>query len=202
MTDDQHEQPRPRETLTCGASAEELMAQVADGRAAERDEHQRSCVHCRAFLTEYDRLWSPLRELAAQPVAVPDGPVEAALARIRGALGDPGYAVLEQGGQGLTRVAARVVVVTARYSAQQVPGVRVALSREVAAEDTGQDTGSQVVAGVAGASAAVEITLAADYGRSLPELAEQVRRTVTERICRLVDLEALEVTVVIDDVFR
>lgn len=51
--------------LACGADADDLLAQVADGRAGERSPHQRQCPHCQAALAEYDRLWSPVREMAA-----------------------------------------------------------------------------------------------------------------------------------------
>ncbi|MBL7570770.1 hypothetical protein, partial [Escherichia coli] len=79
---------------------------------------------------------------------------------------------------GTTRVSARVVVVVARETAQDIEGVRVALSDVAAGGAHGVDDGSdtttlddhedeerpRVVAGVAGRSTAVEITLAADYG--------------------------------------
>lgn len=186
---------RRDDVLACGRSRDALLEQVAEGRGGDRDAHQRGCVHCQAGLGEYDRLWSPLRELAAEKVTAPEGRIDEALARIRGAVEDPGYAVLRSAG-GVTRVAARVVVVAARNSAQDVPGVRVALSRAL----TGRAGDSGVLAGVAGASTAIEITLAADYGRELHVLGEQVRRAVVARVRRLTDLEPVQVTVIIDDV--
>lgn len=184
------------DVLACGRLTGDLLDQVADGRGHDRDAHQTGCVHCRAALAEYDRLWTPLHDLASERVSAPDGPVEQALARIRGAVTGTDYATLTTA-DGVTRVAARVVVVAARTTAQDVPGVRVAIGRHLA--DHGR-TGPAVTAGVAGASTAVEIIIAADYGLPLHELAARVRRAVATRIRTLTDLEPVDVTVVVDDV--
>lgn len=181
--------PEPTaERLACGRDADAVLDQVAEGRAGARDEHQRDCPHCQAALGEYDRLWAPVRDAAAAPVTVPDSVVRTALGRIRAAMSRPDYGLIESP-RGVTRIAARVVVAAARRGAQGVPGVRVALSKEVAA-------------GVAGTSTAIQITLAADYGTDLVALAEQVRAAVTDTVRRLTDLEPSDVTVIIDDVFR
>ena len=195
-SDDGHFPLRP-DLLPCARSRDDLLDQVARGDAATLDPHQNHCVHCQAALAEFDRLWSPMRELAAEQVDTPETGIDAALARIRGAVEDTDYATL-RGPQGTTRVAARVVVVAARHSAQEVPGVRVALSRNLTGSQ--QDTDSQVHVGVAGTSAVIEIILAADYGRSLHQLAADVRRAVTDRVRHLTDLDPAQVIVIIDDV--
>ncbi len=43
-------------TLPCGAEIDPLLEQVADGRADNRDAHQRDCVHCQAAITEFTAL--------------------------------------------------------------------------------------------------------------------------------------------------
>lgn len=189
--------PLRPDLLPCARSRDDLLDQVARGDAATLDPHQNQCVHCQAALAEFDRLWSPMRELAAEQVDTPEAGIGAALARIRGAVEDTDYATL-RGPQGTTRVAARVVVVAARHSAQEVPGVRVALSRDLTGSQ--QDTDSEVHVGVAGTSTVIEITLAADYGRSLHQLAADVRRAVTDRVRHLTDLDPAQVIVIIDDV--
>jgi uncharacterized alkaline shock family protein YloU len=186
------------ERLVCGRDADAILEQVATGRAAERDAHQRDCPHCLATLREYDRLWAPVRESAAEPVVVPDSVVETALGRIRAALAQPEYGLLESP-LGVTRISARVVVAAARRGAQGVPGVRVALSRQI---DGGDGANGGVTAGVAGTSTAIQITLAADYGHDLVALGERVRHAVTDTVHRLTGLEPADVSVVIDDVFR
>ena len=208
---------RPAESayLTCGRPVDALLEQVAEGRAGERDAHQLGCTHCQAALAEYDRLWSPLRALAAETVTAPEGFVDDALARIRGAIERPDYATIASDtGRGVTRIAARVVVVAARQSAQRVPGVRVALGTHLdptraRAAGRGADAaggappepaGTTVDAGVAGSSTAIQITLAADYGIDLRALGERVRETVIARVRELTDLEPVQVTVIIDDV--
>ena len=52
-------------TLPCGAEIDPLLEQVADGRAADRDAHQRDCVHCQAAIAEFTALWAPVAETAA-----------------------------------------------------------------------------------------------------------------------------------------
>jgi uncharacterized alkaline shock family protein YloU len=61
---------------------------------------------------------------------------------------------------------------------------------------------TEVVAGVAGRSTAIEITLAADYGVDLLRLGEQVRAAVTAEVRALTDLEPVYITVIIDDIFE
>lgn len=200
-------------SLACGRSVDALLEQVADGRAGERDSHQRGCTHCQAALAEYDRLWSPLRAIAAETVTAPEGLIDQALTRIRGVLEHPDYGTIASDtGRGVTRISARVVVAAARQSAQGVPGVRVALGTRLdptraaaagpdqAGEDPREPAGAAVDAGVAGASTAIQITLAADYGTDLRALGERVRETVIRRVRELTDLEPVEVTIIIDDV--
>jgi uncharacterized alkaline shock family protein YloU len=197
------EQERGRsERLRCGRSAEDTLAQVADGRGDERDDHQMRCPHCQAALAEYGRLWSPVHEISAQRVTAPDNILESALRNIRRAVEHADYGILESP-NGYTRISARVVVVAARETARGVPGVRVALSKHVDGPSrlTYEGRDDDVTAGVAGRSTAIEITLAADYGLDLVELAERVRREVAARVRALTDLEPVEVTVIIDDVF-
>ncbi|MFP5023316.1 Asp23/Gls24 family envelope stress response protein [Pseudonocardia phyllosphaerae] len=189
---DEQDEMLVEQRLPCGRSTDDLMDQVAAGRGAERDEHQQHCVHCQAALGEYERLWGPMEELAAEEVTAPEGKFDSVMRRLRGAFSEPNYAVLP-GPLGATRIAARVIVVTASRSAQAVEGVRVALSKV-------GDEGDDVTVGVAGSSTAIEIVLAASYGEDLHDLAERVRREVTEQIHELTGLTAAEVSVVIDDV--
>jgi len=74
-------------------------------------------------------------------------------------------------GDGMTRIAARLMVITARETAARVPGVRVGLSRLPAA-NTRSDR--QAEAGMAGANPAIELTFAADDGQDLRALAEWI----------------------------
>ena len=201
------------ERLACGRRVEDVLAQVAAGRGGDRDAHQGRCPHCHAALAEYERLWAPLTELAAEKLSAPDSIVESALRRIRGAVEHVDYGVLESA-LGRTRISARVVAVVARESAQALPGVRAALSkqitsraderRDVSGDGTAVDPagGPEVVAGVAGRSTAIEITLAADYGVDLHRLGEHVRAAVTAEVRALTDLEPVQVTVIIDDIFE
>jgi uncharacterized alkaline shock family protein YloU len=200
------------ERLACGRRVEDVLAQVAAGRGDDRGAHQRQCPHCQAALVEYERLWAPLAELAADRPSAPDSIVENALRRIRGVVEHLDYGLLESA-LGRTRISVRVVVAVARESAQAVPGVRVALSKHITSR-TGESSevrdgtavsparGAGVVAGVAGHSTAIEITLAADYGVDLHLLGEHVREAVAAEVRALTDLEPVQVTVIIDDIFE
>lgn len=187
--------------LRCGHLVEDVLAQVADGRGAERDAHQQTCPHCQAALAEYQRLWAPMVEIAATRVTAPDSIIDNALQRIRGVVEHTDYGVLTST-HGITRISARVVVSLARETAQTVPGVRVALSKNLTDPPTGQPDqyGSDVTAGVVGRSTAIEIILAADYGQDLVALGEQVRRVVAARVHALTDLQPVAITVIVDDV--
>lgn len=137
-----------------------------------------------------------VRELADERVIAPDSVFGSALSLMRQMVEHSDYGVIESG-RGLTRIAARVVVVAARETAQGVSGVRVAVGKHLADGGDGR-----VTAGVAGRSAAIEITLAAEYGKDLDDLGERVRHEVAAHIRALTDLDPVWISVVIDEVLE
>ena len=186
--------------LPCGADIDELIEQVATGHGDDRTAHQEECPHCQAALAEYQRLWAPVHELVAQPVRAPESVVADVLRQIRGVSVHTSWGVLPTE-QGETRIADRVVAVTARIVTEQVPGVRAALTSSRTADEP-ERGGPDVVAGVTGISTALRITVAASYGLDLNELADRIRRAVTDRVRELTGLQPAEVSVVIDDVLE
>lgn len=182
--------------LPCGADLDDLVAQVADGNASHRTPHQDGCPHCQAALAEYDRAFSPVRELAAGPVAVPDAVLDEVLRRIRGSLSDLPHGVLP-GPHGVTRIAGHVVALTARSVTEQVPGVHVALAR-TEGRDPSTDPHPVVRAGVAGTSTALRITVAAGWGEDLHALADRIRRTVDQAVRATTGLRPVAIDVIID----
>lgn len=191
--------------LACGRDAAALVAQVAEGATDRLDAHQRDCPWCQAALAEFDRLWAPVRAVSQHRPQAPAGLLDEALRSIRGVAADPEFGSITDA-RGRTRISARVVVALARHLASRVPGVRVALSSLVAA-GAGPETslldgpGPEVVAGVAGGSTVVAITLAADHGQDLVALGARVRATVAEGIRASTGLEPVAVLVHVDDVF-
>jgi uncharacterized alkaline shock family protein YloU len=183
--------------LPCGADVDDLINQVADGDAAHRTPHQDGCPHCQAALAEYQRLWAPVQDLTEQHVAVPDGILDHVIRAIRTAGEQAGYGLLRTP-LGLTRIADRVVAVTARISAERVAGVRAALAHE----HPPSREQPEAVAGVQGGSAAIRITLAVTYGHDLVALADRIRATVAARIRTVTGLEPVEITIIIDDVLE
>jgi len=188
--------------LACGRDTAALVGQVAEGATDRLDEHQRDCPYCQAALAEFDRLWAPVRAVSSHRPQAPDGLLDEALRRIRGIAADPEYGRIE-GPRGRTRISGRVVVALARHLASRVPGVRVALSRVVAAgggPETSLEDGPEVTAGVVGGSTVVAITLAADFGHDLVALGARIRTTVEAGIRAQTGLEPVAVLVHVDDV--
>ncbi|HEY2288050.1 MAG TPA: hypothetical protein VGH88_20115, partial [Streptosporangiaceae bacterium] len=114
--------------MPCGADVDLLLEQVAGGRAADRDAHQRQCVHCQAALGEFTAVWAPITALAATPVAAPPGLAAAVMSQLRSLVRGMPY-TLQLTELGAVRIAARVIAALARDSAQMVPDVRLALGR-------------------------------------------------------------------------
>ncbi|HEY2172281.1 MAG TPA: Asp23/Gls24 family envelope stress response protein [Mycobacteriales bacterium] len=183
--------------VPCGATIDDLIAQVADGDATRRTPHQQGCVHCQAALTEYARLWDPVTVLAAEHVQPPDSLIDEALRRIRTTLEHPEYGLLPGGPDGLTRIAVRVIIVTARTAAERTDGVRAALTHAAPS-----DSSATVAAGITGSSTAIEVTVAATYGHDLPALADRIRRTVAHDIRTYTGLRPADITIVIDDILQ
>lgn len=187
------------EPLVCGADSGALLTQVAEGRAAERDDHQRRCPHCQAALAEYARLWAPFDQLAGTEVHAPPGLLDRALAAIRETAGPTGWGRVSDP-DGSFLVAARAVVSVAGHAARTCSGVRVALSALGELTDPA-DSGDAVIAGVSGQSVAVELTVAAEYGHDLHRLATHLRDRVSAEVLAQTGLDVVEVDVSITDVF-
>src|ERR1700684_3676513 len=94
--------------LACGADVDALLEQAADGDADQFTSHQQDCPYCQAALIEFGRIWAPVRDLAAEQVAVPAALKSAVASQIRKLVADIWY-TLELGDGGAVRVAARVV---------------------------------------------------------------------------------------------
>jgi uncharacterized alkaline shock family protein YloU len=199
--------PLDATSLPCGADIDLLLEQVAQGRGADRDAHQRLCVHCQAALGEFTALWEPVAELAAAPVSTPPGLVAVVMSQVRRLAHDIWY-TLETTEIGAVRVAARIVAALARDSAQRVPGVRVALGRSTHGKVTalaekatvGHQHPSSAV-GVLGRTAVVDLAVAIGYGHPAPQVAREIQRRVTATLRDQVGLQDVTVNVTIDDVF-
>ena len=193
-------------TLPCGADVDLLLEQVADGRAADRDAHQRQCVHCQAALGEFTAVWAPLTELAATPVAVPPGLAAAVMSQIHGLVRGVSY-TLQLTEIGAVRIAARAVAALARDSARLVPGVRVALGRSTqgllaaaAEKATAGHRYPQAAAGVLGRTAVVDLAVAVSYGDPVQDIARDIQRHVTATLHGQAGLRNVTVNVTVDDI--
>ena len=110
--------------------------------------------------------------------------------------------------RGNTTIADSVVSKIAGISAQEVDGIRMGSgASQTASNLLGSITGgggSQtqgVSVEVGQEEAAVDLTLTAEYGKSIPQLADAVRRNVSNRIESLVGLRVTEVNVTVQNIF-
>ncbi|CAA9424630.1 MAG: protein of unknown function DUF322 [uncultured Rubrobacteraceae bacterium] len=113
--------------------------------------------------------------------------------------------------RGATRIEDGVVSKIAGIAAQEVDGVRMGggtsqaiggLLSSVTGGSTGgggQSRGVSVEVGEV--EAAIDATLTVAYGRSIPQVAEAVRRNIINRVENLVGLNVTEVNIAVNDVF-
>lgn len=191
--------------LRCGASYDDLLAQVADDSPARDPVHQRGCPHCRAALAELQTLWQPLNALAAEETHAPAELLATVMARVRQLPRHTWHAVIP-GDRGETRVAARVVAAVARLAAEEVPAVTLAFGggRTGASRSSAQIAGpageSATDVGVAGTHVVVDVQVAVEMGTDIPAVGEQLRAHVGGRIAAYTGLTPAEVNVTIVDV--
>lgn len=193
-------------TLPCGAEIDSLLEQVADDRAADRDAHQRDCVHCQAAITEFTALWAPVTETAATPVPAPPGLTAAVMSQVRVLIRDVWY-TLQTTEDGVIRIAARILATLARDSARLVPGVRVALGRSTYSTTearteraTFQHRHPDAAVGVLGRTAVVDLAVAVTYGDPVHEVAQDIQQHVITALRDQIGLKTVAVNVTVDDI--
>jgi uncharacterized alkaline shock family protein YloU len=112
--------------------------------------------------------------------------------------------------RGNTNIADSVVSKIAGIAAQEVDGIRMGSGASQTASNllgsiTGGGGSSSQTQGVSvevgQEEAAVDLTLTAEYGKSIPQLAEAVRRNVSNRVESLVGLRVTEVNITVQNVF-
>lgn len=112
--------------------------------------------------------------------------------------------------RGNTTIQDTVVSKIAGIAAQEVEGIRMggggsqAVSGVLDTITGGRAGGSQtsgVSVEVGQEEAAVDLTLTAAYGKSIPQLSEAVRRNVVNRVESLVGLRVTEVNITVSNIF-
>jgi uncharacterized alkaline shock family protein YloU len=111
--------------------------------------------------------------------------------------------------RGQTNVQDIVVSKVAGIAAQEVEGIRMGSGGSQAAGSiisslTGGNGGGQtrgVAAEVGEEEAAVDLTMTAEYGKSIPQLSETVRQNIVNRVENLVGLSVTEVNLTVTNVF-
>ncbi len=110
--------------------------------------------------------------------------------------------------RGNTTIADSVVSKIAGIAAQEVDGIRMGSGASQTASNLlgsitggsgGQTTGVSVEVGQE--EAAVDLTATVEYGKSVAQLAEAVRRNVANRIENLVGLRVTEVNITVSNIF-
>jgi uncharacterized alkaline shock family protein YloU len=190
------------ESLACGTELASLVDQVADGLPPERPAHQQTCPHCQATLQEINQLWSHVRELTREEIAVPSGIVERVIRRILEELRALGRLVpleavvprlvrhaLLHGPNGTTRIADRVVSKLIARLVLDLPNVR----------SLGQ-AGRAIDVEITGLEATIDLRLVVSYGRRIPDVAARVRAAVIRRVEALTGLEVRQVNIAVENV--
>ena len=117
-----------------------------------------------------------------------------------------------QSERGSTTINDSVVAKIAGIAAQEVGGVRMGGGTTQAiggllsnVPGVGGDGGSSQSRGISvevgEVETAIDATLTVEYGRSIPQVAEEVRRNIINRIENLVGLRVTEVNITVNDVF-
>ena len=194
------------DTLPCGHDVDQILEQVAEGHADELTDHQRGCVHCRAAITEFTRLWAPVRTSIRTPLPTPGEILDAVTGRVKRLVKDTWY-TLELTDGGSIQVAARIVARIARDTARRVPGVRVALGRSsggraarLVEKATFGHLHPDAAVGVLGRTAVVDLAIAVTYGDVIDDIARAVQSDVRRALARSVGLKQVTVNVTVDDI--
>ena len=111
--------------------------------------------------------------------------------------------------RGSTSISDSVVSKIAGIASQEVDGIRMGSGGSQAVSGilgsiTGGSSGGQtqgVSVEVGQEEAAIDLTLTAEYGKSVPQLAEAVRRNVANRVQSLVGLRVNEVNITVSNIF-
>jgi len=111
--------------------------------------------------------------------------------------------------RGSTSISDSVVSKIAGIASQEVDGIRMGSGGSQAVSGiigsiTGGGSGGQtqgVSVEVGQEEAALDLTLTAEYGKSIPQLAEAVRRNVANRVESLVGLRVTEVNITVSNIF-
>jgi uncharacterized alkaline shock family protein YloU len=108
--------------------------------------------------------------------------------------------------RGSTTISDSVVSKVAGIAAQEVDGIRMGSgASQTVGGILGSITGGSQTQGVSvevgQEEAALDLTLTAEYGKSIPQLAEAVRRNVVNRVENLVGLRVTEVNITVSNVF-
>ena len=111
--------------------------------------------------------------------------------------------------RGSTSISDSVVSKIAGIASQEVDGIRMGGggASQTASNLLGSITGGSgsptqgVSVEVGQEEAAIDLTLTAEYGKAIPQLAEAVRRNVINRVENLVGLRVTEVNITVSNVF-
>ncbi len=114
-----------------------------------------------------------------------------------------------QSDRGSTSIQDSVVSKVAGIAAQEVEGIRMGggasqTAGGILGSITGNSGGGQtrgVTVEVGEEEAAIDLSMTTEYGKSIPQLSEAVRRNVVNRIENLVGLKVTEVNITVSNIF-
>ncbi|MPQ96640.1 Asp23/Gls24 family envelope stress response protein [Modestobacter sp. I12A-02628] len=179
--------------LPCGRSLDALWAGLASGTAAEPDEHERTCPHCRTARDGLGALLGAVHGARAERDEPPPSSLrERIMGAVRAEVRRGELLPLASTPHGVVTISAQAVAVVVRFAADTVPGVR---ARRCAVQ----------LAGEPGTSAdgvlQVELSLVVPAGpRPIPDVVDDVRSRVAGAVDRSVGARLGRLDVVVEDV--
>ncbi len=192
--------------LPCGADPERLLGYAADRAPLAAAAHESTCPYCQAALHEFDELWQPVREWAAEDAALPRSFMATVMHRVRRLAQSPRH--LTAGGtRGATTVTSWVLGLIASTATLDTRGV-TAVSPTSGPQSGLRSRRRTVRYGADGVeitevdaeAVGVKLAITTTAVPNLAELADEVRRNVINAIEGSTRIEVADVNIVVDDV--
>jgi uncharacterized alkaline shock family protein YloU len=185
------------ERLGCGMVVADLVEQVAAGDGAVRSAHQQWCPVCRQALDDLARWWAPVQRWSAEPIFLPAGLISRVMDRVDRLSGST-RVLVDPGERGVTEVTVWAVAAVAAQAAAGVAGVAAVLGWTARPAPRAGELGAGRPA--AGGAVVVDVAIAVFAGIPIRAVSASVRRRVMVNLRALVGVEALEVSVSVEDV--
>jgi hypothetical protein len=191
--------------LPCGRGLDALWDGVEAGTAGEPGSHEHDCPHCQTAVASLTTLREATRELAAEPVRVPDRLTGRIMSAVRAEVRRSRTVPLPAPGQGpgdRAEISEQAVAVVLRFAADSIDGIR---ARRCTVRLHGEETRgdgeheSDAVPGLVD----VEMTLAIRYGTGpADDVLAAVRRALAAAADAGIGLRIARCDLYVEDIYQ